>query len=142
MWVHGDLDVSAIPTLRPGLWPLRALFVDLLLGKEGRGPSHTESSLSPFFRLSPQLGGGRGFWPTKRLSLVADGTLKSINELPLPPKPCLDQRGFSTSLCCHRGRSRSLSQTNPSCLSPGSQALGRVPVGLTLGQQALGCGVP
>lgn len=68
MWVHGDLDVTTIPTLGPGLWSLRALFLDLFLGKEERGPSHTKSCLSPFFMLGLQLGGGRAFWPTKRLS--------------------------------------------------------------------------
>lgn len=63
-----DFHLISVPTLSPGLWPLGALFVDLLLGKEERDLSHTKSSLSPFFLLGSQLGGGRSFWPTKGLS--------------------------------------------------------------------------
>lgn len=61
-------------------------------------------------------------------ALVADCLLKSINELPLAP-PCLDQRGFSTSLCCPVGRSWSLSQTNPSLPFPWESSPGQGPSG-------------
>lgn len=51
-----DFHFISIPTLSPGLWPLGALFVDLLSEKEEGGPSHTKSSLSPFFLWRPPAG--------------------------------------------------------------------------------------
>lgn len=121
MWVHGDLDVAAIPTLGPGRWPLRALFVDLFL-----------VTLNPASALSlcwaPSWEGAEASGQLRSSALVADCLLKSINELPLAP-PCLDQRGFSTSLCCPVGRSWSLSQTNPSLPFPWESSPGQGPSG-------------